>query len=118
MFHLSLPVDDLNRCEAFYREVFGADIRRIRPDASNIYIFAAQLTLHERPGSAMTGGARAEMHFGQVVSIEDWRAIHIKLADRGVAMRRCIEPDVGEQRKGKMLFQDPSGNLIEINSQG
>ena len=114
MFHLSLPVTDLSACEHFYKEVFGARVQPLRAGVSNIHVFDAQLTLHERTASAFSGDARAEMHFGQVVSAASWRAIHDRLVEVGVPLIRCTQPSEGG--RGKLVVQDPSGNLVELNS--
>lgn len=114
MFHLSLPVADLKACEDFYREAFGATVQPLRTGVSNVHVFGAQLTLHERGGSAMTIESRAEMHFGQVVSTAIWREIHARLVEVGAPFVRCSEPSEG--CRGKLMVQDPSGNRVEINS--
>lgn len=114
MFHLSLPVADLNACERFYREAFGATVQPLRTGVSNVHVFGTQLTFHERRDSAMTIAARADMHFGQVVSVADWRAIHARLVKCGFPLVRCAEPSEGQ--RGKLVVQDPAGNLVEINS--
>ena len=114
MFHLSLPVTDLTACEDFYREAFGATVKSLRAGVSNVHVFEAQLTLHARTSSALTAIARSEMHFGQVVSVTSWKAMHARLLKVGVPLIRCTEPSEG--RRGKLVVQDPSGNLVEINS--
>ncbi|HYC96866.1 VOC family protein [Brevundimonas sp.] len=114
MFHLSLPVTDLAACEHFYREAFAATVQPLRAGVSNIHVFGAQLTLHERTDSALTGHARAEMHFGEVVPVASWMAMRTRLVEVGAPLIRCSEPSEG--RRGKLVVQDPSGNLVEINS--
>ena len=79
-----------------------------------MHVFGAQLTFHERHESAMTVAARADMHFGQVVSVTDWKAIHARLVEAGFPLVRCAEPSEGQ--RGKLIVEDPSGNLVEINS--
>lgn len=114
MFHLSLPVTDLKACEEFYREAFGATVQPLRAGVSNIHVFEAQLTLHERPASALTSDARSEIHFGQVVPVTRWRTLHARLVEAGVPLIRCTAPSNG--RRGKLVVQDPSNTLVEINS--
>lgn len=114
MFHLSLPVTDLKACEEFYQGVFGATVQPLRTGVSNIHVFEAQLTLHERIASALTGDARSEIHFGQVIPLTSWWALHARLTEAGVPLVRCTVPS--DARRGKMVVQDPSGNLVEINS--
>ncbi|HEV7227193.1 VOC family protein [Brevundimonas sp.] len=114
MFHLSLPVADLNACELFYQDTFGATVQPLRDGVSNVRVFEAQLTFHERKDSAMTIEARTEMHFGHVVSIADWKVIHARVIEVGIPLVHCTVPARGH--RGKLMVKDPSGNLIEINS--
>ena len=114
MFHLSLPVANLKACEEFYQGVFAATVQPLRSGVSNIHVFEAQLTLHERSVSALTCDARAEIHFGQVVPVTTWWALHARVIEVGVPLVLCVVPSEG--CRGKMVVHDPSGNLVEINS--
>lgn len=116
MFHLSLPVAAFSDCIAFYRDCFGADVVMLGDQAANLYVFGGQLTLHDKPGSAMGIEQRQEMHFGHVVSDADWFVIRDRVQSSAQKVLRCVEPASAEHARGKLLVVDPSGNLVEINS--
>ena len=116
MFHLSLPVDCYQECLTFYRSCFNAETVELTPTAANIYVFGAQLTIHDDPSSPLTGAARTQLHFGPVVSVEDWLLIRDRLIQSSHRLLKCIEPDPVSGRRGKLVVADPSGNLVEVNS--
>lgn len=116
MFHLSLPVDRYRECVAFYRACFGAETVDLSPTATNVFAFGAQITLHDDPASPLTPAARAQLHFGPVVSAEEWAAIRERLLAAGHQLLKCVEPDAASGRRGKLVVADPGGNLIEVNS--
>ena len=116
MFHLSLPVRAFSQCLDFYRDCFGAKVVMLNEKAANLYVFGGQLTLHDKPDSIMNAEQRREMHFGYVVTEQDWFAIRNRLQEAGQTLVRCIEPHDEGQTRGKLLVMDPSGNIVEINS--
>ena len=113
IFHLSFPVHDLDAALAFYVERLGAEIGRRHPDAVDIILFDAQLTLQDAPTDVLDPHPRTR-HFGATVAWTDWEATAARL-------EAFIEPPTisyrGEQREqGKRMVADPSGNLIEIKA--
>lgn len=116
MFHLSLPVDRYQECIAFYRSCFDAEIVELSPTAANILAFGAQITLHDDPSSPLTEKARRQLHFGPVVGIEEWIAIRDRLLAAGHRLLKRVDPDAASGTRGKLLVEDPGGNLIEVNS--
>lgn len=116
MFHLSLPVAAFAECIAFYRDCFGADIVMLSDQAANLYVFGGQLTLHDKPGSAIRAEQRQEMHFGHVVADAEWFAIRDRIQSSAQTVLRCVEPVAAAGTRGKLLVVDPSGNIVEINS--
>lgn len=117
VFHLSLPVEHFEACLLFYRDGFDAEVVEIAPGAANVFIFGAQVTLHDRTASPLTPEARREMHFGAVVPVAEWLRLRDRLASRGQTIMRCVEPAQASNGRGKLLLSDPSGNLVEINSE-
>ncbi|NWK97356.1 hypothetical protein DM806_17110 [Sphingobium lactosutens] len=116
MFHLSLPVTAFSECIAFYRDCFGADVVMLNDRAVNLYVFGGQLTLHDKPDSSIDIEQRHEMHFGHVVTNEDWFAIRDQVQKSEETVLRCVEPQLPDKTRGKLLVVDPSGNIVEINS--
>lgn len=116
MFHLSLPVDRFDDCLNFYRNCFEAEVKMLSAKAANVFVFGGQVTLHDRPASELSDCARRTMHFGQVVSPEEW----LQLRDRIVAAKHLplhlVEATDASNRRAKLVVADPSGNLVEINS--
>jgi extradiol dioxygenase family protein len=117
MFHLSLPVIAFEECLTFYETCFGARIVMLSDDTANLFVFDGQVTFHDRPGAGLTEGQRQEMHFGHVVSRPRWREIRDRLRKSGRTMLKCIDPEAAADGRGKLLLSDPSGNLVEINSE-
>lgn len=116
MFHLSLPVREYEACIVFYRDYFGAKIVPLRPGATNVFVFGGQLTLHDKAASRLTDEARREMHFGQVVTPEEWGRLRDGLAASRHLLFQTVAPRESRDGRGKLLVADPSGNLVEINS--
>ena len=117
MFHLSLAVERFEACLFFYRSAFDARVVAIAPGVANVFVFGAQVTLHDRAASPLTPDARREMHFGAVVPVEDWLRIRDRLATGKHDLLRCIAPADAPDGRGKLLLSDPSGNLVEINAE-
>lgn len=116
MFHLSLPVERLADCLSFYRSLFNAEVVELAPGVANVFVFGAQVTFHERADSTLTPTIRGEMHFGAVVSPEEWAEIRQRIASGGHKLLRCIEAQEPGSR-AKLLIVDPSGNVVEVNSE-
>ncbi len=116
MFHLSLPVQRFDACLAFYRDCFGADVRMLNPQTANLFVFGGQVTFHDNPNSELSDDARHAMHFGQVVSPDDWLKLRDRIVGAGHSPMRAVAATEAANGRAKLLVADPSGNLIEINS--
>jgi len=116
MFHLSLPVDRYRECVDFYVSCFDAEAVELTPTAVNIFVFGAQITLHDHPSSPLTSAARRQFHFGPVVPPSQWFTLRDRLISSGHTLLKCIDPQEGSKARGKFVVADPSGNLVEVNS--
>ncbi len=116
MFHLSLPVQRFDACLAFYRDCFGAEVKMLSPEAANLFVFGGQVTFHDRPESELSDDARRTMHFGQVVSADEWLRVRDRVIAAGHSPMRAVTAAEAANGRAKLLFADPSGNLVEINS--
>ena len=125
-FHLAFPVHDLAAARTFYRDILGCPEGRSSEAWIDFDLFGHQIVCHLSTNSvpsihnAVDGDAVPVPHFGVVLSMDKWRQLSERLADRGVefaiAPRVRFEGQVGEQ--ATMFFYDPSGNALEFKAFG
>jgi extradiol dioxygenase family protein len=60
---------EYRECVDFYTSCFDAEATQLTPRAVNIFVFGAQVTLHDNASSPLTSEARKQFHFGAVVSV-------------------------------------------------
>lgn len=124
-FHLAIPVEDLEKCRAFYKDILQckegrSDIRWVDFD-----FFGHQFVIHQkdnfiprRVSNPVDGHNVPVPHFGIVLSWQDWLALSEKLKAHNIQF--VIEPTirfkgkVGEQ--ATMFFNDPEGNTLEFKA--
>ncbi len=122
-FHLAIPVDDLEKADAFYGELMGCAPGRRSDQWIDFDFFGHQLVTHLAPGECgpaatnnVDGKQVPAKHFGVVLDPGDWEALAARLEAAGVDF--IIEPGVrfkgesGEQ--GTFFFLDPAGNALEF----
>ncbi len=107
--HVSLNVDDVDACLAFYVDVLGLEVLP-RPDfgfpgawlaAGPQQIHLIQMPEHEAPKG---------QHFA--FRVEDLDQARAELREKGVEVSDAFEiPGVGCQA----FLHDPAGNMIELN---
>jgi len=116
IFHLSVPVRDLEEAVAFYRTTLGAEIGRRTEGFADALVFGAQVTLQNDPAAVSDPMPRTR-HFGATLPWDEWERVTAGLVgtDFVVEDRNISYP--GETiEQGKMMIKDPSGNLIEIKA--
>lgn len=113
--------DDLEKAEAFYREILGLGVLTKEPGRhvffragnSVLLVFRAAETL--KGGLLPPHGTRGPGHFALGIPTEslcEWRD---HLRDHGIE----IEKEVEWPRGGKSLyFRDPAGNSVELVTRG
>lgn len=124
-FHLAIPVNDLEKAEAFYGGVMGCSIGRRSERWIDFNFFGHQLVTHFAPeecGKACTGDVDGKQvpvkHFGVVLSPAEWESLAARL--QAAEVEFIIEPCIrfagepGEQ--GTFFFLDPAGNALEFKS--
>ncbi len=123
-FHLAIPVKDLQKTRAFYREILGCTEGRSSEHWLDLDFFGHQLVLHlteslsEKRENPVNGHSVPVPHFGVVLRWEDWEDLAEKL--RHAKVEFAIEPYIrfegqaGEQ--ATMFFHDPSGNALEFKA--
>lgn len=122
-FHLAIPVDDLARAEAFYRDVIGCGTGRRSARWVDFDFFGHQLVIHLAPEQCaraatneVDGKQVPARHFGVVLERDDWQFLAGRLGAAKVEF--IIEPGIrfagepGEQ--GTFFLADPAGNALEF----
>ncbi|QTE22622.1 VOC family protein [Polaribacter cellanae] len=124
-FHLAIPVQNLEKCKAFYRDILNCEEGRSTKDWIDFNFFGHQLVLHvkedykpQRISNAVDGHNVPVPHFGVVLTWEDWNALagRLKEANTKFEIEPCIrfKGKVGEQ--ATMFFMDPENNALEFKA--
>ncbi|MDO6598206.1 VOC family protein [Oceanihabitans sp. 2_MG-2023] len=124
-FHIAIPVDNLNTCRTFYRDILNCEEGRSSAHWVDFNFFGHQLVIHykaqaaeETHTNAVDGKSVPVPHYGVVLDWEDFHAFAEDLKLKNIAF--IIEPYirfeglVGEQ--ATMFFKDPSGNALEFKA--
>ncbi len=124
-FHLAIPVDDLEKCREFYREILNCSEGRSSKKWVDLDFFGHQLVIHEvdtvgKKGESnpVDGKEVPVPHFGVVLDWDIWQDLSKRLMGQGIDF--IIEPyirfegETGEQ--ATMFFLDPSGNALEFKA--
>lgn len=114
VFHVSIPVRNLDEAVAFYVDVLGAGVGRRTPAFVDVQLFGAQVTLQNAPADVSVHPSRTR-HFGATIDWAEWEGLAARLAD--LAVEGPTMAYAGERwEQGKLMLADPSGNLIEIKA--
>tara|TARA_R110002020_G_scaffold135674_4_gene302951 strand:+ start:2246 stop:2674 length:429 start_codon:yes stop_codon:yes gene_type:complete len=125
-FHLAIPVDNLERCRLFYREILELAEGRSSDHWVDFDFFGHQLVIHlketnskeNESSNPVDGKAVPIPHFGVVLDMKTFNDFSEKLIQKKVTF--IIEPyirfkgQVGEQ--ATMFFKDPAGNALEFKA--
>ena len=126
-FHLAIPVNNLEKCRVFYKEVLQCKEGRSDEKWVDFNFFGHQLVIHQKTpdlsaskpiSNPVDGHSVPVPHFGVVLDWDDWTALSEKLKNNNIDF--IIEPyirfegKVGEQ--ATMFFLDPEGNALEFKA--
>ncbi len=123
-FHLAIPVNNLEECRAFYREILGCQEGRSSDHWVDFNFFGHQLVIHFKEGiseeisNPVDGKPVPIPHFGVVLDMDTFWILSERLREKGIVF--IIEPylrfegETGEQ--ATMFFKDPSGNALEFKA--
>ena len=126
-FHLAIPVQNLERCRSFYKNILNCEEGRSDTHWVDFNFFGHQLVIHQkeefdggkkRLSNPVDGHDVPVPHFGVVLAWDQWHILKDRLLDLKVPF--VIEPYIrfqgqpGEQ--ATMFFYDPEGNALEFKS--
>ena len=124
-FHLAIPVDNVEKCRAFYRDILGCEEGRSDTLWVDFNFFGHQLVIHYKAkeeqnihANPVDGKLVPVPHFGVVLPWEAFDKFANTIRNHNIEF--IIEPYtrfeglVGEQ--ATMFFSDPSGNALEFKA--
>lgn len=125
-FHLAIPVQNLEKCRIFYRDVLQCKEGRSSETWVDFNFFGHQFVIHQKEGYEPKKGITNPVdghdvpipHFGVVLSWEDWTSLSKRLT--AVNTQFIMEPTirfkgkVGEQ--ATLFFNDPENNALEFKA--
>lgn len=122
MFHLSIPIREIESTRRFYCDVLGARATRIAPDRIDLEFFGHHVVcqLHPRETehrSAPIGKPPFPLrHFGVIVPPPEFDALVARMKAAGTTIAYGPERIfVGTPRdQVVIIFEDPSGNCVEV----
>jgi len=117
VFHLALPVNDLEASKRFYVRVLGARVGRETAEWLDVLLWGHQLTLHHRPGETLPRDRQGKRHFGVVLPWTDWERLadHVRADASFMRAPEIFEAGTRDEH-GKFYLEDPSHNVIEIKA--
>ncbi len=127
LFHLSIPVDDLDRAKAFYIDTLGCTVGRETRGRFDINFFGHHIVAHHSPreagkenGTIDSDGDTAPLrHFGVILPLDEWKRMERRLSERDVTFtfspRLSFAGKPAEQHI--MMLADGCGNIVEFKSQ-
>jgi extradiol dioxygenase family protein len=116
VFHLAIPVVDLDEAEGFYVDGLGCHLARRYPDRVTLDFFGDQLVCH-LSSQIDRDPDLYPRHFGITFrQHEDFRAVHTLAEQRGLCFFRKLDTRFEGMVEGHLTFvlRDPSNNLIEF----
>jgi extradiol dioxygenase family protein len=118
IFHLSIPVTELQSAKRFYVDVLGAKAGREQPDWLDVLLWGHQITLQHRPAEVLPRDKQGKRHFGVVLPWAEWQSEVARLEQRGEGLlgASSVEQAGTADEHGKLYLSDPSGNVIEMKA--
>ena len=124
-FHLAIPVNNVEKNRAFYRDVLGCSEGRSSDHWVDFDFFGHQLVIHYKESkheneysNPVDGHDVPVPHFGVVLAWQQWHDFADRLKEHHIKF--VIEPyirfkgEVGEQ--ATLFFKDPTGNALEFKA--
>ena len=124
-FHLAIPVQNLEKCRTFYRDILNCEEGRSSDHWVDFDFFGHQLVIHQkddfvaqRISNPVDGHDVPVPHFGVVLTWEGWDLLSERL--KAANTKFVIEPGIRFQGKvgeqATMFFNDPENNALEFKA--
>ena len=109
-FHLAIPVENIEKCRSFYKDVIGCEEGRSSDKWVDFNFYGHQLVIHEAPiskkeSNPVDGHDVPIPHFGVVLDWADWERLANHLKTKNITF--IIEPYVrfkGETGEQATMF--------------
>lgn len=118
IFHLSIPVSDLDRSVAFYAEALGAEPAREGKGWRDVWVFGGQVTLFQQADAAEVAARTGRAHFGATLPWGEWDAAVRRLREAGAVFDwEPLQLHTGElEEQAKVYVRDPDGWSVELKA--
>ena len=124
-FHIAIPVQNLEKCRTFYRDILNCKEGRSSYHWVDFDFFGHQLVIHQKDdfiaqkiSNHVDGHDIPVPHFGVVLTWEGWDLLSERL--KAVNTKFVIEPGIRFQGKvgeqATMFFNDPENNALEFKA--
>lgn len=119
VFHLAIPVHDLDEAQRFYVTMLGCKLARRYPDRITVDFFGDQLVCHlaETEPPALESLDLYPRHFGVTFrEVADFQAVYDCAVIRKIPFFRDMSSrfeGMAEEHR-TFVLADPSGNLLEF----
>jgi len=119
VFHLAIPVHDLDEAQRFYVEMLGCKLARRYPDRITVDFFGDQLVCHltEAEPLAPESLDLYPRHFGVTFrEAADFQAVYDCAVIRKIPFFRDVSSrfEAMAEEHRTFVLVDPSGNLLEF----
>ncbi|MCH9670721.1 MAG: VOC family protein [Gammaproteobacteria bacterium] len=126
IFHLSVPVSDLERARTFYCDTLGCQLGRVGDVRLDVDFFGHHVVMHLDPAEAqkVSGEMDSEgdpapiRHFGVIVDESTWQTLvpRLEAADVDITYgpKTIRAGTVAEQRI--VMMRDGCGNVVELKA--
>ena len=117
VFHLAIPVHDLDEAQDFYVTLLGCKLARRYNDRITVDFFGDQLVCHLTPGEPARPESLYPRHFGVTFrAAADFEALQACAVTRKIPFYHEVATrfDGLVEEHRTFVLVDPSGNLLEF----
>jgi glyoxylase I family protein len=121
IYHIGIPVNDIERAVKFYTEVLGMSVAKLNRDDMGEGLARAELrsgdsmvVLFQRPAPLEKNALKEDgaTHHAFVVDNEDFDRAAREMREKGVRLHSV--PEVERPSGRGFYFFDPDGNLLQL----